>query len=79
MGRKRMATKKVVLRDCKVSFNNDTETRDAVFAKLINWYFKHEQFSGEGIMQCDGPLIDAANILCDIADKIIQFDVKWDE
>ncbi len=74
-----MAIKKVVLRDCKVSFSDDQEVRDKVFYRLIDWYLGHESFSGESIMQCDIPMVDAPNILADIVDKIIKFDVKWDE
>lgn len=69
----------VVLSDCAVVFNHNQAIKDAVFEKLINWYFEHREFSGEGIMQCDDTLIDAPNILAHIAEDIIKFDVRWDE
>lgn len=69
----------VVLPDRAVVFRNNQGIRDAVFNALIDWYFKHKSFSGESIVQCDDPSIDAPNILADIADDIIKFDVRWDE
>lgn len=69
----------VVLSDSSVVFKDNQKIRDAVFIALIDWYFKHQSFSGEEIIQCDGPLIDAPNVLADIADDIIKFDVRWDE
>lgn len=65
----------VILKDCVVMYDNSQETRNAVFDKLREWYFKHKSFNGECIVQCDGPSMDAPSILADIADDIIKFDV----
>lgn len=69
----------VILKDCVVVYDSSPKTRDAVFDRLIDWYFKHGSFNGESIIQCDDPSIDAPNILAEIADHIIKFDVRWDE
>lgn len=67
----------VILKDCVVTYDDSTKIRDAVFDKLIEWYFEHESFSGEDTIQRDGPSIDAPNILASIVDNIIKFDVAW--
>ena len=61
------------------AYNNNQATRDAVFDKLIEWYFKHECFHGANIIQHDEPNMDAPNILAEIADDLLKFDIKWDE
>jgi hypothetical protein len=60
-----------------VRFMSNDSTKEKVFTALIEWYKKHGAFSGESICQCDGPQIDATNILSEIADDIIAFDVEW--
>lgn len=62
--------------DCEVTYRDDQDVRDAVFNRLIAWYREQEAFNGESICQCDGPIIDAPNVLSDIADNIIKFEVK---
>ena len=65
--------------DFIVRFMSNDATKEKVFNALIEWYKKHEAFSGGSIMQCDGPNIDAPVILGDIADDILKFDVEWKE
>lgn len=65
--------------DGAVAFNNSQATRDEVFDRLIAWYFEHQSFDGECVVQNDNPAMDAPNILAEIADDIIKFDIKWDE
>ncbi len=62
-----------------VTFADSAEVKDAVFTRLIEYFKKHEAFSGESICQSDGPTVDAINVLSDIADDIITFDVNWIE
>jgi hypothetical protein len=51
---------------------------EEIFDYLIeNYYKKYGQYSGEGIMQSDKPLIEAPDILSDIADDIIKFEVEY--
>jgi len=63
-----------------VSFNDDAETKNAVFEKLLaDYFFKYESFCGETIMQSDDPQIYAPEVMADIADNIIKFEIKWNE
>ncbi len=68
---------KVVKDDFIVKYSDSQEVKDLVFARLIKYYFEHEAFSGEQIMQSDSPIIDAPPCLSDIADEIIKFNVEW--
>lgn len=72
-----MATKK--FNYGTVTYKDDQATKDAVFEKLLAWFFKHQAFSGESIMQTDAPQIEAPVLLSDIAEDIIQFDDTWDD
>lgn len=47
-----------------------------LYKTLLEWYKKHEAFSGESICQCDEPELDAKNILSDIAEEVFRFKVK---
>ncbi len=69
--------RKITTKDYTVSFEDTQEMRDAVFERVIAFYMKHEAFSGESIMQCDGPQIDAPDLLADLADETLKFHVKW--
>lgn len=60
-----------------VAYKDDEATKQALFDKLVAFYKKHEAFSGESIMQCDGPQLEAAELLSDIADDILQFEWTW--
>ena len=65
--------------DFTLTYKDDQKTRDAVFERLLAWFFKHKSFSGESIMQSDAPQIEAPVLLSDIADDIIEFDEDWHE
>ena len=60
-----------------VKFENTPEMAEKVFKKLIDWYFEQESFMGECIMQCDNSIIEAPEVLSEIADDIIKFDVDY--
>lgn len=62
-----------------LEYNNDESTRDKCFLALLEFFKKHETFTGESIQQCDGPIIDAPNLLSDIADNIFEFDQNYKE
>lgn len=65
-------------KDFVVKFDDSKEVKDKVFEYLLNkFYLKYESFSGESIHQTDDPQIYAPEVLADIADKIIKFDVEW--
>lgn len=58
-----------------VTYHDDRATRDALFEKMLAYYKEHETFSGESIMQMDGPLLAAPDLVSDIADEIFKFEV----
>lgn len=62
-----------------IGYNDDVATRDALFQKVVDWYLYHGAFIGEVIMQSDDTQLTAAELLSEIADDILEFDVSWDE
>lgn len=56
-------------------YEDTPEMHKKVFDKVLDYFKKHEAFRGEVIMQCDNPIIDAPNVLAEIADDIISFKV----
>lgn len=65
--------------DCKVTFNSGPETKEAVFNKIIEWFKEYQSFSGECICQSDDPQIYAPQLLGEIADEILKFEVEYKE
>ena len=63
----------------RVTYNDDDATKQAVFDRVIAYFKKHDAWDGESVFQRDDPLIDASNVLADIADNIIKFDVEYKE
>jgi hypothetical protein len=61
-----------------ISFNDSSEIHEKVFAKLLEWHIKMQAFNGESIMQCDETQLTASELLSDIADDIIQFEVEYE-
>lgn len=57
----------------EIIFNHNKETRDLVFKKCLEYFIEHDNFIGEGIMQCDETIIDAPEVMADLADNIFQF------
>lgn len=55
------------------------EKPQEVYQRVLNWFKRHECFSGESVMQCDAPQLTAASLLSDLADEVFNFDVKWDD
>ena len=43
------------------------------------YFTEHQAFDGESINQRDNPIIDAPNVMSDIADDIIKFVVEYKE
>lgn len=66
----------VIMADRIVTYSQSQDVKNAVFDRLIDWYFIHGSFNGGSIIQCDDLSIDAFNVLAQIADDIIQFDVS---
>jgi len=61
----------------RVTFNDDEATKQAIFDRVLAYYVKHENFSGEGIHQSDNSIIDAPCVMSEIADDILKFKVEW--
>ena len=59
-----------------VTFKDSQEIHEEVFLKLLEWYLSKQSFNGESIMQNDDPMMTASEILGEIADDIIQFEVE---
>lgn len=55
------------------------EVKNKIFKRLMRYYNKYEAYDGETIMQSDDPQIYAPEVLSDIAENIIEFDVTYSE
>lgn len=55
----------------------DPACKDAVFERILAYYDEHVAWSGESVMQMDGPQLDAAPTLADIIDDIIKPKVAY--
>jgi hypothetical protein len=60
---------------CTVSFEETEELKEKVYRTILGYYLDQEAFSGEAIMQCDEPIIEAPNLLSKIADDVFKFKV----
>lgn len=60
-----------------VSFKDRATAEADIFAAVMAYYQGHEAFSAESIMQMDMPVIDAPQVLADLADSI--FDIEYKE
>jgi hypothetical protein len=59
--------------DTKVSYKITPQIKDAIIKRLLSYYSEH-LYTGEGISQDDNSIIEAPEVLCDIADNIIKFE-----
>lgn len=62
-----------------VEYNDSKEIKNLVFDKLMEYFNKYEVYSGETIMQCDELHMEVPEVLSDIADNIIKFNVKFND
>lgn len=62
-----------------VEYKSDQETKDALFDAVIAFFKEHQSFTGESIMQSDGPQIDAPVLLSNLADDILKFEVTYND
>lgn len=69
-------TGRIANEDYTATFDDSEEAKQAVFQKLLTFFTFHEAFSGESVMQCDGPQIAAPELLSEIADEIFKFKVE---
>lgn len=59
-----------------VTYEMTPEKKDAIVARVLEFYKKHESFHGESICQSDDPIMNGYVVLAEIADEIIKFDVE---
>lgn len=69
--------KTIELKYGTVTYDDSQEAMQAVFDRVLKYYFEHESFCGESICQSDNPIIDAPNAMAEIADNILKFDVDY--
>lgn len=67
-----------MMSNTRVEFDETNEMKDQVFNRVIEYYFDQNAFHGEVIMQSDDCIIAAPNVLADIADNIIKFQVEYE-
>jgi len=63
----------------EVTYKDDPETREDLFEAVVKWFFHHEAFDGESVVQRDGPNTDAPDFLAHIADDILELDVEYND
>ncbi len=61
--------------DATLSYLDTAEVKEQLFNKMLEFFKQHEIYSGEGVCQSDEVIIDAPNLLGDIADEIFKFEV----
>lgn len=70
---------KLIFKGYSVDYECSDEVKDAVFERVVQYFIEHEVFHGESIHQMDNPTIDAPNVMSDICDNIIKFEVAYNE
>ena len=55
------------------------EKKEATIKAIEQWIIEHDASSGEHIMQSDGCIISAPELLSDLVDDIIKPTWSWDE
>ena len=59
------------------TYNDDTETKEKVFERVIAFFRNTETFRGESIYQSDIAANESLEFLSDLADNILKFSVNW--
>lgn len=62
-----------------VSVDDSPEMQRKVFDHLMAWFRSHGCYRGESIMQNDAPQTTAAEMLSELADDVLDFDVRWED
>lgn len=57
------------------SYTDNEDVREKIFKRVLDYFKENEIFSGEAIHQDDNAIISAPNVLSDIADDILMFNV----
>lgn len=61
------------------TYNNSREVKSIVFAKIIAWFIAHRVDSGMSIIQGDDTNMNAPELLAELLDDVIEFDIAFDE
>ena len=70
---------KIETNDFIAEYPDDNKIKQAIFDRIIKYFKTCEAFQGESIYQNDDAQIDAIEVMSDIADDILKFNVKWKE
>lgn len=62
--------------DAILTYEETDEIKQQIFDRVMKYFLEHNSFYGESIMQSDNPIIDAPNVLAEIADDIMKFKVE---
>lgn len=65
--------------DMVVKYKDDAETKQRVFDAVVAFFKNQKSFSGESLYQQDSVFEHVPELLADIADDILEFDVTWKE
>lgn len=60
----------------KATYEMTQEKKDAIVARVLEFYTEHQAFHGEVICQKDDTIIEGYVVLAEIADNIIKFEVE---
>ncbi len=61
------------------NFDDSEEAKNHIYAKLLDWFQKHELYTGEAIVQSDIAQIEAPDLMAFLAEEGFKFDVTWKE
>lgn len=64
-------------KDFVVRFEVNDEIKQELLERVVKFFVDNESFDGEVIMQSDGCIINAPDVLSEIADEILKFKVEW--
>lgn len=69
----------IELNGVRVTYPDTPEAHKAVFDHLMTWFHSHQCYSGESVAQSDRATLSSIEMLCDLADDVIGFEVEYDD
>lgn len=69
----------IELSDRTVAYDSGDKIHYRIFRRVMEFFKTHGVYTGEAICQMDSPIIDAPNVLADIADDILKMNTEWKE
>jgi UDP:flavonoid glycosyltransferase YjiC (YdhE family) len=61
------------------SYEETPELKDQVFERVLSFFKSVDHFTGESLQQSDNVQELAPDLVSDIADNIIKFELTWKE